>query len=74
MTQVVTAVLLPRGAPTGRAATMTLRGAASSFGVAAGAAAGGLMLDAAGFASVGASAVVYCTVAAALAWWARRPS
>jgi MFS transporter, DHA1 family, inner membrane transport protein len=73
MTQVVTAVLLPQGAPTGRAATMTLRGAASSLGGAAGAAAGGLLLDAAGFALVGASAVVYCAVAAALARWARRP-
>ena len=31
------------------------------------------LLDAAGFASVGASAVVYCVVAAALAWWAGRP-
>ena len=38
ITQVVTAVWLPRSAPTGRAATMTLRGAASSLGAAGGAA------------------------------------
>src|SRR6185503_19160617 len=34
MTQVVTAIWLPQSAPTGRAATMTVRGAASSLGAA----------------------------------------
>jgi predicted MFS family arabinose efflux permease len=71
MTQVVTAVLLPNGAPTGRAAMMTFRGAASSLGAAAGAAAGGLLLGSVGFAALGASAIACCSVAAALAWWGR---
>jgi DHA1 family bicyclomycin/chloramphenicol resistance-like MFS transporter len=71
ITQVLTAVLLPNGAPTGRAAMMTFRGAAASLGAAAGAAAGGLLLETVGFAALGASAIACCGVAAALAWWGR---
>jgi predicted MFS family arabinose efflux permease len=70
MTQVVTATLLPRGAPTGRAATMTLRGAASSFGSGLGAALGGLLLPAAGYPALGVLAIVCCAGSAALVWWA----
>jgi predicted MFS family arabinose efflux permease len=74
LTQVITAVMLPNAAPTGRAATMTLRGAASSLGAAAGAALGGLVLDASGFAMVGATSVAFGLFAAALAWWGRVPA
>jgi DHA1 family inner membrane transport protein len=73
VTQVVTAVWLPQTAPTGRAATMTLRGAASSLGAASGAALGGLLVAGAGFVAVGTSAIVFCVVAAAVAWWGRAP-
>jgi predicted MFS family arabinose efflux permease len=68
-TQVVSAILLPNGAPTGRAATMTLRGAASSFGSATGAALGGVLLETAGYATVGVSTVAFCALAAGVAWW-----
>jgi predicted MFS family arabinose efflux permease len=66
VTQVVTAILLPNAAPTGRAATMTLRGAASSLGSATGAAVGGLLLQGSGFANVGVSVVAFCVVGAAM--------
>jgi predicted MFS family arabinose efflux permease len=71
MTQVVSAMLLPAGAPTGRAATMTLRGAAASFGSGAGAALGGVLLHEVGFPIVGAMAFGLCVVAATIAWWGR---
>jgi predicted MFS family arabinose efflux permease len=71
ITQVISALLLTQAAPTGRAVTMTLRGAASSLGSATGAALGGLLLQNAGFTVVGASAIVFCVVAAGLAWWVR---
>jgi predicted MFS family arabinose efflux permease len=71
ITQVISALLLTQAAPTGRAVTMTLRGAASSLGSATGAAVGGLLLQSAGFAVVGASAIAFCAVAAGLAWWVR---
>ncbi len=71
VTQVVTAVLLPNSAPTGRAAIMTFRGAASSLGAAAGASAGGMLLEGVGFAALGATAMACCGVAAALMWWSR---
>ena len=70
-TQVVTATSLPHGAPTGRATTMTVRGAASSLGAGAGAAAGGLLLQGADFATLGAGAFACCAIAAALVWWGR---
>ncbi|HET6315519.1 MAG TPA: MFS transporter [Chloroflexota bacterium] len=72
-TQVVTAIWLPKSAPTGRAATMTLRGAASSLGAAGGAALGGVLLSVADFAALGASAIVFCALGAALGWWAHTP-
>jgi predicted MFS family arabinose efflux permease len=68
LTQVASAVMLPNSAPTGRAATMTLRGAASALGAAAGAGMGGLLLQGAGFGALGASSVVCCGVAAAVVW------
>jgi predicted MFS family arabinose efflux permease len=71
MTQVVTAMLLPADAPTGRAATMTLRGAAASLGAGAGACIGGLVLEQFGFAAVGFVALAGCLSAAALVWWGR---
>jgi predicted MFS family arabinose efflux permease len=71
ITQVVSAVMLTQATPTGRATTMTLRGAASSLGSATGAAIGGLLLQNAGFAVVGAGAIAFCAVAAGLAWWVR---
>jgi predicted MFS family arabinose efflux permease len=71
ITQVASAVMLPQAAPTGRAATMTLRGAASALGAAAGAGVGGLLLQGAGFGALGASSVAFCGVAAALVWLGR---
>jgi predicted MFS family arabinose efflux permease len=71
ITQVVTAILLPEGAPTGKAATMTLRGAASSLGGAAGAALGGVLVASAGFGAVGIAALACCTLAMLLAWLGR---
>lgn len=71
ITQVVTAMLLPADAPTGRAATMTLRGAAASLGAGAGACVGGLVLEQFGFAAVGAVALAGCLSAAALVHWGR---
>ncbi len=71
VTQVVTSVLLPRGAPAGRAATMTARGAASSLGSATGAALGGLLLEHAGFPAIGTIAVLCCAAAAVLVWCGR---
>ncbi len=74
VTQVITAVWLPQSAPIGKAATMTVRGAASSLGAASGAALGGLLLASSGFAALGASAIAFCALAAALTLWGRTPN
>jgi predicted MFS family arabinose efflux permease len=71
ITQVASALLLAQETPVGQAATMTLRGSATSLGAALGGAAGGAVLPVAGFEALGLGAAVYCLVGAALAWWWR---
>jgi predicted MFS family arabinose efflux permease len=69
---VSTVVLLVDQSPAGRATTLTLYAAAMNFGVALGAAVGGLALAQAGYGALGLGTLALPLVSAVLVWCSHR--
>ena len=66
---VMTAVVLVRETPGGRATTMTLNSTAYTLGTAVGGALGGLLVGLSGFGALGWLVLAAYSAAAGLVWW-----